>query len=796
LSDANAADILKRIAKHLQARFIYLLYNVALLIAAPLISFYFLVRVRRDHRYARSFAERLGSLPFSPEVTPAASIWLHAVSVGEVLSAVEVVRRLRTEYPAAPVYVSVTTVAGRQLAEEKLRGHVAGLFYAPIDYRWCVRRMLRCLRPALVVILETEIWPNLYREVKRTSAALLVLNGRISDRALPRYRMYRWFFRPVLLWPDRILAQTARDRDRFIAIGASAERVAIAGNLKYDFTPATGGVPDIEQFIRNTAPAEVWIAASTMPPADGSDLDEDDAVIEAFLELSREHRALLLVLVPRRPERFGPAAAKLEAAEVPFVLRSRLNANAGVSLPGVLLLDTIGELSRTFVLADVVFMGGTLARRGGHNILEPAFFGKPVIAGPHMENFAEIAAEFRSAGAMFEISAADDLGRAVGELLSDASARERIGANARRVAESKRGTVDRTVSLLLEYYMRSVPCRPRSAVLSGCARLWELGTRWDQRRKLARQRRLDKRVVSIGNIAMGGSGKTPVAQWLASELDARGLRPAILTRGYRRWSPESNIVLSSATRVPPDVTGDEAQICLRRGVADVGIGADRYTAGRILDRIMNPDLFILDDGFQHWRLYHDVDVVLIDALDPFGGCRVFPEGRLREPLESLSRADAFVITRCDPYVRSEPIEHYLRAHNANAPIFRSRVVPRRWVNAATGEAFGITEKRFRSVAAFCGLANPASFRRSLGALELDVPLTWCFGDHHVYRSSELRQLAARAVTTSAEALVTTEKDAMNLPDNFATVVKGFPVYYLEIGIEMDDAARFVGICLG
>jgi len=763
-----------------------------LLLGAPVISLYFLARLRKDRRYAQGFSERLGKLPFSPEVTPADSIWFHAVSVGEVLSAVELVRRLRARYPAAPVYVSVTTVTGRELAEQKLRGLAAGLFYAPIDYRFCVRRVLRCLRPTLVVILETEIWPNLYREVKRTDAALVIVNGRISDRAFPRYRRFRWFFEAVLSWPDRILAQSERDRDRFVATGGIPERIAVAGNLKYDFTPGSGRVAQVAEFIARTAAAEVWIAASTMPAADGSDLDEDDAVIAAFGELTREHDRLLLILVPRRPERFDLAAAKLDAAGIRFARRSRLDGASRVELPGVLLLDTIGELSRLFAEADVVFMGGSLARRGGHNVLEPAFYAKPVIAGPHMENFADIAAEFRSDNALVEIGGASELSSAVHELLKDPAARQHIGLKARCLAESRRGVTDRIVSGLLEFYFRSVPSRPGPAVLSGLAALWGIGTKIDHRRKIAGQRRLGTRVISIGNITTGGSGKTPVVQWLAGALASRVLTPAILTRGYRRRSPEANLVIPAGAHVTVDLTGDEAQIYVRAAVAHLGIGPDRFTVGRMVEKRVRPDIFVLDDGFQHWRLHRDVDVLLIDALDPFGGGRLVPEGRLREPLDSLSRADVFVITRWDPCIRTDAIESVLHARNHHAPVFRSRVVPRRWVDADSGAAFALADRKFTSVAAFCGLANPAAFWKTLDAVGAAVPVKWGFSDHHVYIASELRNLAARAAAAGAEALVTTEKDAMNLP----AICCDLPVYYLEIEIEIDDGARFLDICAG
>ena len=641
---------------------------------------------------------------------------MHAVSVGEIQSSIELIRRLRESYPAAPVYVSVATVAARALADEKLTGVAAGIFYAPIDYRWCVRRVLRAIRPALVVILETEIWPNLYREVKRTGAALVVVNGRISDRAFPRYRRLRFFFRAALAQPDRILVQTGRDRDRYVSAGAPPERVFVGG--------------------------------------------------------------------------------KLQAAGVPFVRRSKIGVDTRVPLPGVLLLDTIGELSRVFASADVVFMGGTLARRGGHNVLEPAYFGKPVIIGPHMENFSEIADEFLDAGAVRPISGQRELADAVLDLLAGVAERERIGETARRLAESKRGVTASITTLLQEFYFRSLPCRPFSVFSAPFGWIWSRIVAADRSRRTRRRRRLERRVISIGNLSMGGAGKTPMTAWFAAELRSRAMHPAILTRGYRRRSPEPSVIVPAGSTAHLDVTGDEAQIFIREANAHVGIGSDRYATGRLALKTVAPDIFILDDAFQHWPLHRDVDVVLIDALDPFGGCRVFPAGRLREPLSALARADAFVITRAEPGFRTDEIESRLRLWNARAPVFRSRVVPRRWIELRTGQGYTMSDAPFGSAVAFCGLANPAAFWRTLDTLALQVRSRWAFRDHHVYSPRELRILARRAQRVKAGALVATKKDAMNLPRDYLEAADPVPVYYLEIGIEVEDSDRLIRLCLG
>jgi 3-deoxy-D-manno-octulosonic-acid transferase len=266
---------------------------------------------------------------------------LHAVSVGEVISSIEFVRQVRAQFPGANVFVSTSTLAGKAMADEKLGPLAAGVFYAPVDYVSAVRRVLRRLRPSVVVVAETEIWPNLFRETNRTGARLLMINARISERAAPRYLRFAWFFRHVLGWPDAILAQSETICDRFVQIGAPRGTLRAIGNLKYDFQPRRAE-PDspMRAFLDGTRPSAVWIAASTMPPAAAADPDEDDAVIQAFQQLAPKHPALLLMLAPRRPERFDRAAQKLDAAGVRYARRTSLP--RALELPGVLLLDTIG----------------------------------------------------------------------------------------------------------------------------------------------------------------------------------------------------------------------------------------------------------------------------------------------------------------------------------------------------------------------------------------------------------------------------------------------------------------------
>ncbi|HWR53479.1 MAG TPA: tetraacyldisaccharide 4'-kinase [Bryobacteraceae bacterium] len=732
----------------------------------PLIVIYFLARGLREARYRRGFRERLGLLPW--RTAPPGAVWVHAVSVGEVVSATGLLRALRAELPDAPLYVSVSTVAGRAVAEERLRGIAEGVFYAPIDYALFVRRVFRTLQPRAVVVLETEIWPNLWREAKRFGCALVVVNGRISDRALPRYRRLKAFFRPILGLADAILTQSEQDRARYQELGF--ETAVCAGNLKYDFAPAGAPPHVLRRVIEASRPVRVWVAASTMPPAQPGDPDEDEAVIAAFQKVARP--GLLLILVPRKPERFDSAAALLTREGIPFLRRSALTGTETLDLPGAILLDSMGELSGVFALADIVFMGGTLAHRGGHNILEPAAYGKPVIAGPHMENFAEIAEKFTAARAVLRISSAAELPCALESLLND-PARDGIGERARLVAEAERGATARAAREIVARYWQAVPRRFSRArwLLAPLTRIWLLGGAWKRRRDVARQVRLGTPVVSVGGIAVGGAGKTPAVLWLAGQFD----NVAVLTRGYRR-KVKSDIILNLGAAAPTAETGDEAQIYLRARVGPVGIGADRGRVGREVEARFAPSLFLLDDGFQHARLHRDFDLVVLDGLDPFAGGAVIPLGRLREPVEAVRRADAVLVTRVS---RADGVEAALRGAGYKGPVFTGRVVADKWVDSTTGEPAEVPER----TGAFCGLGNPASFWATLRSAGVEPEFRRAFPDHHKYTREELEELGS-----GVDALLTTEKDAANLPGDW----RGRALW-LRIRLEVERGEELVGL---
>ena len=774
---------------------IFVLYRTLLVAGLPFILAYLIGRGIKNRAYWQSFGERFGFLSFRATVPGA--IWLHAVSVGEVLPAVGLVARLRSAFPESKIYVSVATLAGRQLAEQRLATITDGLFFAPLDFVFVIRRVLRALEPALVVVMETEIWPNLFRETKLFGAQLVIVNGRISDRTFPKYNRFRWFFQHVLSLPDKVLTQSAQDSDRYLALGAPPDLVTSVGNLKYDFDPSSVPAPEaVLRLLERTTPELVLIAASTMPGISSSDVDEDDAVIQAFGPWSGEFPKLLLILVPRRPDRFDMVADKLSTSGIHFLRRSKLNGTETLQLPSVLLLDTMGELGSLFSVADLVFMGGTIAQRGGHNILEPAFFGKPVIAGPHMENFAEIASEFTKSGGLVRFQEAQELGPAVAKLLKDKQRRKGVGKQAEQLATARRGATNRILDVLQQHFDFAVPERYpplwQRMLLLPLVVIWRSISHWNIARKARNAKQAPAPVISIGGLGMGGSGKTPFVLWLAARLRERGETPAFLTRGYRRKSVEKVSVFAPGSYCSVAHTGEEAQMLIRSALGPVGISANRWEAASALVEQFQTSVMLLDDGFQHTQLARSVDVVLIDTLDPF------PLTRLREWPESLSRATMIVLTRCTQARQYRGLVAKLRQWNKTAPVFQSRVVPLALVEASSSETITLDQIAGKRIAAFCGLGNPASFWKTLEQLQVNIVYRWTFGDHHHYKPKELQRLEEQAMSEEAELLITTQKDFLNLPASWKEVLTRLPFYWLDVELEVDkpeELLKFVTLNL-
>jgi len=428
----------------LRGRVEYFLRSVLLGMALPLIGGYYLLRDRRQRkRYRPSLPERFGRLPQSVHRPARGAIWIHAVSVGEVLAIAPLMPRLRQRFPERKIVVSTVTETGQELAASQLGADAT--FYLPLDYAFACRRAFRAVLPELVLIAETEFWPCFLREAKREGARVAIVNGRISDRSFGKYRFWRNSMRSILSHVDLFLMQSEGDARRIRAIGAAEDRVFVSGNLKYDLAlPATSPVVTwLEGEVRRQQRRPVIVAGSVVS-------GEESLVLIAFGVVQGQWPRALLVLAPRRPDRFDVAARLAEESNRGVQRRSQLSFDSAADPPldesaSVLLLDSVGELAGLYRLADAVFVGGSLVPVGGHNILEPASFGKPPLFGPSMENFREMAAQFLKVGAAIQVSSPEELGDAWIDLVQNGARREPMGMKARQLVEQNRGATERSL---------------------------------------------------------------------------------------------------------------------------------------------------------------------------------------------------------------------------------------------------------------------------------------------------------------------------------------------------------------
>jgi 3-deoxy-D-manno-octulosonic-acid transferase len=429
---------------------VYLLYSTLSVLFVLAVSPYFLYQAIRYRKYIGSLRQRLGYLPVSFNLDGDPSIWIHAVSVGEALSARALVDELRERYPRHRIFLSTTTMTGQQVAKSHVRG-VDQVFFFPFDLGFIVRRTLKIVRPELFIIMETEIWPHLLRECRKRGVKTLLVNGRISTRSYPRYKLAKPFFRRVLRDLDRACMQSDESARRLIEIGMDPSRVTVTGSLKFDSLQLPGhgesaatarGRYRVLRFFRVPDERPVVIAASTLK-------GEEEPVLRAFTRIQRAHPSALLIIAPRKPERFAEAEAIAIDAGFTVAKRSELPVDAEPRTD-VVILDSIGELAQLYQIATAVFVGGSLVDAGGHNILEPAVYGKPIVVGPHMSNFAEITRAFLENSAVEQVPDAAALEEALLKLLSDPVRRARLGAAARALVEANRGARSRTMAVASE----------------------------------------------------------------------------------------------------------------------------------------------------------------------------------------------------------------------------------------------------------------------------------------------------------------------------------------------------------
>ena len=418
----------------------YFAYNVLLALALILSVPWWVLEMLRHGKYRAGLGERVGCVPARLRGAKGqATIWIHAVSVGEVLAMSRVIEELKTRLPGWRVVVSTTTDSGQRLARERFGEK--NVFYLPLDFTFAVKAYLGALQPHLLVLAESEFWPNLLRRARTTGVRVAVVNARVSDRSLPRYRRFRSLLRKVMRSVDVFLAQSKLDAQRLVEIGAPAERVLVGGNLKFEVKPP-GNVQIAEDFA-------VALVRDAIGPviAAGSTLEgEEQMLLECFRQVRDQHPSAMMVLAPRHPERFAPAAALLESSQLRWERRSAWD---GRQLPagGVFLLDSIGELAALYQFADIAFVGGSLVPKGGHNVLEAAQFGVAILVGPHTENFRDIIRIFQQSQAL-RVVARETLAATVLELLANPEPCKQLGQRALEVLRTEQGATGRTVEAL------------------------------------------------------------------------------------------------------------------------------------------------------------------------------------------------------------------------------------------------------------------------------------------------------------------------------------------------------------
>jgi len=425
---------------------VYGIYNLLLalilVLGLPLLPLLFLL----GRRFREGFLQRMGFYPAAVRrsLSGHRPIWIHAVSVGEVLSAGRLAQRLKESFPKRKILLSTTTATGKKISRQAVT-QADGIIFFPLDHPWIVRRALSAFDPSVIIFLETEIWPNFLRASRRRGIPALLISGRLSPRAFRQYRLFRRFFSQVVRQFTAVGMQSQENAERMIRLGVPPQKVWVTGSLKH----ATGegkGVQDRETAetvidLRGGGNRQVLVAGSTHQ-------GEEEILLDVFQFLKSRFPNLLMVLAPRHPQRFYEVERLLQKRSVRYERKSLMN---GQDLPDVIFLDTLGELPTLYAVADVAFVGGSLVDAGGHNLIEPARLRKPILFGPYMTNFADLAEEMKRAGGGVEVKGKEDLTRAISALLADRAKAERMGELAYGVVEGDRGVIERSLNLISRY---------------------------------------------------------------------------------------------------------------------------------------------------------------------------------------------------------------------------------------------------------------------------------------------------------------------------------------------------------
>lgn len=820
----------------------YILYNVlGLLVFFIVILPFFIYRLLTEKGFSGRFRQSLGLIRREEiaNVMGSDCIWIHGASVGEIVATSPIVKEIKKIMPERKVLVSAFTVAGYNMAKQIIP-EADGYIYFPLDLPWVAESVVRRVHPGIFLPVETELWPNFLRAIRDRSIPVMMVNGRISERSVKTYQYLFSIWRDMLRTVSRFCMQSSIDANYITHLGADPKKIFVTGNTKFDQTYAEVTPEDLAGYKTELGLGDdaypVIVAGSTHSP-------EENILLTAFTELRKQYPKARLVIAPRWTDKVNEIRRLSGKYNYQAGLRSKLK-DMDESRPEypVLLIDTIGELGRIYAVGDIVFVGGSLTKGyGGHNVLEPAAHAKPILVGPSMENFKDSYSLLTKAGALHTVQDANSLTKEFLKIAGDGSLRKKMGDASMQVIRENRGAALNTMHYLTDllekasvpraytkeypvntrnfndagggglkhgaaiiqyiFHIAHAPERPWYAfillgLLRGLSYIYGFGARvnlWLYEAGILSRRKLDCCVISIGNITVGGTGKTPTAQRVAMMVKDMGYRVVILNRGYRSHWDKPLGVVSDGKKIfmTSYEAGDEAYLMAKMmpGIPVV-IGKNRDVTGSYAVDKLHAEVIIMDDGYQHWQLNRDLDIVLVDTLNLFGNGNLLPRGILREPLSHLNRADMFLFTKSDQssQLTRSTLTANIRQYNTEAPIVESIHHPKEfveiadWYKGIQQNPLPLEELKGKKVMVFSAIGNPSSFEQNVSGCDLDIVEAIRYPDHHDYGMLEMQYIAERASTLKADALITTGKDAVKIPTEFIYFNRDIPLYVMNMDI--------------
>ncbi len=823
----------------------YIIYNLLMIfVFVVFVIPYYIYRLFTEKGFSTRFRQQVfGKVHYDEieKVMRKDCVWIHGASVGEIVATSPLVKQIRKEMPDRPILVSAYTVGGFNMAKQIIP-EADAIIYFPLDLPFVAESMVKRIHPGVFMPVETELWPNFLRAIRERNIPVMMVNGRISEKSVKNYRYLYGIWEDMLNTVSRFCMQSSIDADYIATLGADKTKIFVTGNTKFDQTYAEVTPEDYQRYKNElglVGSYPVIMAGSTHP-------GEEKSLLEAFHKIREKYADARLVIAPRKINRADEISKLAAGYGYETGYRSKLlEANGERKQYPVVILDTIGELGRVYAVGDVVFVGGSLSKTGGHNVLEPAAHAKPIIVGPNMQNFKDSYSLLSKVGACKMINNNNELATELLDIIANDERRNKMGAASLQVIKENRGADVRTISYLKELLeLTTVPSReypdypintrnlndegggglrhsdaviqyvykiaygPETpffgwlllGFLRGCSYLYGFGV-WLKlsvyKAGFKKREKLPCCVISIGNITVGGTGKTPTAQKMAVLIQKMGYKVVILNRGYRSHFGKEIGVVSDGKKIFMTAyeAGDEAYLMAKTlpGIPVV-IGKNRAITGKYAVEKLGAEVIIMDDGYQHWQLERDLDVVLVDTLNMFGNGCVLPRGTLREPLENLDRGDLFLLTKTDQssILSRMQLRKTISRYNADAPVIESVHHPKNFVEIADwykgiAQNFkDLEELKGKDVMVFSAIGNPSSFEQTLSSIGLNIMEAVRYPDHHDYGMLEMQYISERASSKKAVAMVATAKDAVKIPTEFIYSAREIPLYILNMDIQVTE----------